>query len=891
MMAPLGGGLFARRCPSNRGDRRRGLDHPQANHANLVFPQAIIPKCEPALCPHPHVFIGKDERGLEVSSEVLERTVTPEAHSYFLRIVKVTQSELEKLLVYKLQHLLAVPVAPSILGETALEELGTSLTARLQIPGAGIAAHTAEIEGRKSCGSLRHRTPQEKAVAEGRELTQYVISMMGRILADFARFADTVLRWQLESGELYSGGLNASDLRQGDAFPLTEPESCSKIPAGLKDLMERLERQDRQNSELEAKYSKVADEQRSDRRAFMRERQLWREQLRQLKAKLRRSADPSLRALLDRDVQFFDGGEGRPSGDEEDIEDLRQRYEDRIADMQDDYEEKIADLESLLEKLRGKLQALQERSPQRKMTDDRSEVSAEFEETMRQLRQEIELTKADNDNLQEELRKLHGQLEEAREEKSHLQDALTKYYADLESKVPQQTNASTQAPEHRSGRLRMQILRNLTIDVAPVNLHDEDAAAKILELEKLLKEGAEREAASLVDLESLRKDLFDKTTQYEQLQKEHAEQKVLLEKAAQYATRPRNATAAQTDPWQPDNVKEQEQSVEALRRRNMELEAICQDRQVTIDKLREQLEALLERIKLLEAPATEDDSPRPPVIKGSRKGSKGGGWVLVRRKDLGSTLPESQDERKFLLPASWASPATRASIGHKRGGMPLDYSPGGLDMLDDQCIGDHDKVSAVDLVGNAAAQRQAIPAVSMPVSGYHLAQSQHQTDGVGDALEHRNAYGGGFNVLDTTAWKGALSQRRDQEVGSEEAFTAVHGSASHAHSAPDLRIRTNESRSWSLIAGNAACSSSLRDVHEHRPKSAVQTSASQALRHHPSYLHGPLERKGRPKSAASANLHSQTASAQKDASDRNGVRRRPSSSLPRVEHGKPHGPK
>jgi uncharacterized coiled-coil protein SlyX len=619
--------------------------------------------------------------------------VTPEAHSYFLRIVKVTQSELEKLLVYKIQHLLAAPVAPSILGATALEELGTAVTARLQMPGASTAAHIAEIEGRKSCGSLRHRSTQEKAVEEGRELTKYLISMMGRILADFGRLADTVLRWQLEKGAMYSGGLNVNDCRDGDTFQLTEPENIPKTSNDFKDFLERLERQDRQNSELEAKYNKVVDEQHTDRRAFMRERQLWREQLRQLKARLKRSKDPSLASLLDHDVQFFDGGEDR--GEEEDIEDLRQRYEDRIARMQEDYEERITELESLLEKLRLKLQALEERAARKSSEvrsaskESKSEAGADMEELMR-LRQELEASKAENESLREELGRLQAQLQEAQEERSRLQDALSKYYADLESQ-PQRVHASTQAsaPETRPvRRLKTEILQRLSIDIAPIELPPlldeealEEARAKILELERLLKEAEAREAAILAERDKLRKDLQDKMTQCELLEKELAEQKRLLDKASQASVAKRVA-AAQTDPWQPDRLppddkalREKDELLEELRRRIKELEAICQDRQRTIDELRKQLAAALERIRKLEAsqvvPPEEDSPPPPPVPRGSRRGSKGGGWTLVRRKDLGSILPE-QDERRYWLPTSWPSPASRVFEGKKRGGMPLE---------------------------------------------------------------------------------------------------------------------------------------------------------------------------------------------------------------------------
>lgn len=307
----------------------------------------------PATWPHPHAFVAasKGEQSLEIASQVLERYVTPEAHNYFRRIVQVTQSELEKLLVYKIQQLFD-PVAPPTSAEMALEELGSRVSMKLQLPGASAVAALADAERRASGGTCSHFRSdlKEKAASEGRELTKHLVGCVGRILADFGRFADTVLRWQQQGGPSAAGPIGETGA----------PESN----LATEEIVERLERQNRQNSALEAKYCTACTELRDNRRAFLRERALWREQLLKLKIILKRSRDPSLVTLLDHDVQFF-GGDLNKSDHLSD-EEMISQYEAKLAQLIEDYEDKIHALKEEMALLRDKVAQMEEREDRMK---------------------------------------------------------------------------------------------------------------------------------------------------------------------------------------------------------------------------------------------------------------------------------------------------------------------------------------------------------------------------------------------------------------------------------------------------------------------------------------------------------------------------------------------
>ncbi|CAE7216912.1 unnamed protein product, partial [Symbiodinium sp. CCMP2456] len=102
--------------------------------------------------------------------EIIQRIVSPEAQSYFQRIVRVTQSELEKLLVHRV----------------------TNLFDPLGIEGPCRAAPDPALNVlQEKCRLLK-----EKSAQEGQQLTSYIGSVLSRILVDFCRFADVVLRWE-----------------------------------------------------------------------------------------------------------------------------------------------------------------------------------------------------------------------------------------------------------------------------------------------------------------------------------------------------------------------------------------------------------------------------------------------------------------------------------------------------------------------------------------------------------------------------------------------------------------------------------------------------------------------------------------------------------------------
>merc|ERR1719174_3305050 len=131
-------------------------------------------------------------------------------------------------------------------------------------------------------------------------------------------------------------------------------------PAAVKRMLQRLDRQDNHNTVLEEKYAAVSTELRESRRAFMRERQLWREQRNRVKAALRASGkpDPSVLEILDRDVEFFSGEQ---SSKENDPDKLREKYEDMIAELKQDHEQVIATMEDIIEQCKGKITLLEDR--------------------------------------------------------------------------------------------------------------------------------------------------------------------------------------------------------------------------------------------------------------------------------------------------------------------------------------------------------------------------------------------------------------------------------------------------------------------------------------------------------------------------------------------------
>merc|ERR1719247_2934408 len=102
----------------------------------------------------------------------LEREVTPKALAYFQRIVKVAQSELEKLLVHKMQVLFE--------------------------PATGLVS---AFERKRPCDTLG-----KEAYGEGQDLMQYFTGVLSRILLDFTRFSDIILKWETVRADKHHDG-------------------------------------------------------------------------------------------------------------------------------------------------------------------------------------------------------------------------------------------------------------------------------------------------------------------------------------------------------------------------------------------------------------------------------------------------------------------------------------------------------------------------------------------------------------------------------------------------------------------------------------------------------------------------------------------------------------
>ncbi|CAE8692537.1 unnamed protein product, partial [Polarella glacialis] len=256
----------------------------------------------PAPWPYSRVINNK-EPGLEATSLVVLRTVTPEAHAYFNRIVQVAQNELEKLLIHKVQNIFD-PVQDGQLGLAAMKAPVGLAEKRRCLPSAKDDPHRSKV----------------KSALEGQQLTAYVVSVIGRIMVDFSRFADVVLRWQRKSA--------------GADDKVTFGQIPEKLPAEgtdsvwFREMVDRLERQDKQNTELESKYSGVANELRERKRQFLRERSIWKERLRNLQAHARESGDRALDKLLYHDVQFY------AEVGERSVEDVQDEYERKLVEQE-----------------------------------------------------------------------------------------------------------------------------------------------------------------------------------------------------------------------------------------------------------------------------------------------------------------------------------------------------------------------------------------------------------------------------------------------------------------------------------------------------------------------------------------------------------------------------
>lgn len=479
--------------------------------------------CSVEASPAPWPFsrvVNKKELGLEAASEVIARTVTPEAEKYFHRIVQVAQSELEKLLIHKVQHIFDPVAAHSLKGMPAGME-GGSRRALLD--------KGANLNDPQKC--------KAKSAVEGQQLTAYVASVLGRIMVDFSRFADTVLRWQSQpsKGEVADGSNKqtcASSLQSSTAYQADTTE----------DLVTRLERQDKLNTELEDKYSNVMAELRQRKREFLMERGVFKERMRMLQALARESGDKALMQIMTHDVQFYE--EGGVS-----VEDVKDEYERKLNDQEMMFQTKLRQKDLKCEEQAEELERLREALEElkkRKLNDNTANLESkltkteqmleEAEEALRKALDENETLKVGNDGLMMQVnnlkavvdgvnRQLEEQAAEATVKEKHLRAELADLQAQLQAAKAAQTKEPPKPPKPRCSR---QFLRELSQSVAP------DDRFERLQAEL---------SAAKADLETLRSSSEDEAEKL---------RKALQVQAAATEKREVAESASQSDPWDPN---------------------------------------------------------------------------------------------------------------------------------------------------------------------------------------------------------------------------------------------------------------------------------------------------------------------------------------------------
>ena len=99
---------------------------------------------------------------------------------------------------------------------------------------------------------------KEKPIAEGQHLSAYIVTVLSRIMVDFSCFADLVLRWQLNPEKKLlkrpaTAGPAGQVTFEGTSHPEPVTESVKWLELHCQPILERLERQDQQNTELEGK--------------------------------------------------------------------------------------------------------------------------------------------------------------------------------------------------------------------------------------------------------------------------------------------------------------------------------------------------------------------------------------------------------------------------------------------------------------------------------------------------------------------------------------------------------------------------------------------------------------------------------------------------------------
>mmetsp|Transcript_19642 Transcript_19642/g.34790 ORF Transcript_19642/g.34790 Transcript_19642/m.34790 type:complete len:1007 (-) Transcript_19642:69-3089(-) len=540
---------------------------PKMPHSSIEARLCAV-EANPAPWPYSRVVNNK-ELGLEAASQVVQRTVTPEAHVYFRRIVEVAQSELEKLLINKVQHIFD-PVRADSLKKTPLQDVPNSI--------AGVKRDLLDK------GFVDPQKCKVKSAVEGQQLTAYVVSVLSRIMVDFSRFADTVLRWQRDT----SGALQP----HGD-----RGQTPSEMFQGIYgDLVERLERQDKLNTELENKYSNILAELRERKRQFLRERAVFKDRMRLVQAHARACDDKNLMQLCVHDVQFYD--EGGIS-----IEDLKDEYERKLMQQEIAFQAKLKEKESeVLEQKKEveRLQELVDELKNRKLNDNSAgwekkleraeQYLQEAEEALARAHEENETLKAANDGLMMQVEGLKAHVEakdgkiqeqavalamaetkmtELRTEISDLRAQLAAAEAAAQKKAPQES-------PKKKPMLMPQYLRNL---------------GKGLESDDRLEKAQAALLAAQEEVKALRR---DSDAEIERLQR------ALSSAASEIAPSEKPPCAfgqTQTDPYEP-NKSELAES----RRREADLQDQLSMLQREIEDLKAALEAKRPEIPVEAAP-------------------------------------------------------------------------------------------------------------------------------------------------------------------------------------------------------------------------------------------------------------------------------------------------
>lgn len=351
------------------------------------------------------------------SAGVLKRTVAPQAHAHFQRIVQVTQSELSKLLIYKVHQIFGEPVRPEVAAAAWPLQAG---------------AFDVNSIHRKDAARWRSASP-----AEAESLTAYVTGVLERVLVEFSRFADAVLRWQLDD--------DACERAVGPEVAEKVDNVCNHPP--LADLIARLERLDKQNTELEVKYNAVSAELCEKRRAFLRDQAAAAERLQRVRSHCHLTGNQALLDLLEHNVQFY--SEPEPEMEEDEVTRLRNEYEDRITAMQQEHEarlhdnqDKIFSMQEQLERSREIEQTLrlqvEQMVRQRRATGSlekalsvAEEAAEKAEAELRTVKKDVELFRASNRTMTLQITELENLVEQERREAGERENELARRLADL----------------------------------------------------------------------------------------------------------------------------------------------------------------------------------------------------------------------------------------------------------------------------------------------------------------------------------------------------------------------------------------------------------------------------------------------------------------------------